>query len=205
MKRTGPKAELAELKRQIKKIEDQFVKAHLVAPSLTAPTPKETLDVAAYVVLVHGAFENFIEGIALWVADRAVNSWIYKKRTTRSTSSLLLYEDIPSNQNFSLSVFDNIRKSLDSAKTRVSKAVENNNGITMVHLQSLFMPLGVSVPSSPVLAASLNLLVKLRHQWAHQYRHVAKEVKSAADVKTTVADCLTIAEQLSSEASAVRP
>jgi hypothetical protein len=207
MRRDGPRVELDRLRRLVKEAEDKFVKSHLGIAKLSPPSRKETLDVAAYVVLTHGAFENFVEGLALWVLGRSVNNWTMKKKTTRCTVSLLLYQDVPSGESPGrlLSVYDNIRKHLDLAKTRVSTAVESNNGITVKHLRELFLPLGVNVPDDPILTASLDLLVTMRHQWAHQYRYAAKVTRSAIDARTTVSDCLTLAQKLSEEAADLRP
>ena len=204
MKTTGPQAELAALRRLVKEVESHFVLSHLGPPSLAPPSREEILDVAAYVVLVHGGLENFIEGLALWVLGRSVANWTKVKRTTRCTASLLLYEAIPADD-APLTVFDNIRKALDLAKIRVSKSVSDNNGITLKHLRALFLPLGVNVPTDPVLTASLDLLVRMRHQWAHQYRYGAQVFTSARDAQTTVSDCLTLAQRLSAEAAVVRP
>jgi hypothetical protein len=205
MKRIGPKTELAALRRLVKEIESHFVLSHLGPPKLSPPSRNETLDVAAYVVLVHGALENFIEGLALWVVERSVASWTMRKRTTRSTASLLLYQSVPSDAETTSRVFDNIRTSLDKAKSMVSKSVSMNNGIAPDHLRTLFLPLGVTVPDDPVLTASLELLVALRHQWAHQYRYGAKVIRSASDTQTTVSDCMTLAEKLSAEVTSLRP
>jgi len=205
MKRTGPKRELAALESSIKELRRRFVARHLGPPSLAPPTEDEILDVAAYVVLAHGALENFIEGLALWVVGRAVSNWTTKKKTTRCTTSLLLYQSAPSDSGAIPSVFENIRVALELAKERVSKSVYDNNGVTLAHLRTLFLPLGVTVPTDPLLSASLDLLVKMRHQWAHQYRYGAKVVTSAHDAETTVLDCLKIARRLSAEASTLRP
>jgi hypothetical protein len=205
MKRTGPKVELEALRRDVKEIESHFVLSHLGPPNLSTPKRKEILDVAAYVVLVHGALENFIEGLALWVVGRSVSSWTMQRRTTRSTASLLLYQAVPPDTEPVPSVFDNLRNALEEAKESVSRSVYDNNGITPDHLRALFLPLGVNVPTDPVLTASLDLLVRMRHEWAHRYRFGAKVIKSASDAQTTVSDCLKLAEKLSAEAAAVRP
>lgn len=202
MKRSGPGIELNALVRSVKEVETRFLTPHLGPPTLTTPSRKEILDVAAYVVLVHGALENFAEGLALWVLGKSVGNWTKKKKTTRSTVSLLLYQKAPVEDAPPISVFDNIRTALDDAKTRMSKVVHDNHGVTLDHLRTLFMPLGVNVPGDPVLTASLDLLVTMRHQWAHQR---AKVVKSAKDAQTTVSDCLTLAKKLSAEVKSVRP
>ena len=205
MKRSGPSVELKTLVRSVKEVETRFLTPHLGPPILTTPSRKEILDVAAYVLLVHGALENFAEGLALWVLGKSVGNWTKRKRTTRSTVSLLLYQKPPPDDAAPLTVFDNIRTALDDAKTRVSKVVHDNHGITLDHLRTLFIPLGVNVPADPVLTASLDLLVTMRHQWAHQDRRRAKVVKSAKDAQTTVSDCLALAKKLSAEVKSVRP
>lgn len=205
MKRNGPNADLKALVRSVREIEARFLAPHLGPPTLTPPSRKETLDVAAYVVLVHGVFEDFAEGLALWVMGRAVDNWMNRKKTTRATSSLLLYQKVPSESSLSLSVFDNLRTALDGAKARVSQAVHDNHGIALEHLRSLFVPLGVNVPTDPVLTGSLELLVKMRHQWAHRDRRAAQVIKSAKDAQTAVSDCLALAQKLSAEAASVLP
>jgi len=205
MKLKGPSAEYKALVRSVNEIETRFLAPHLGPPTLSAPTRKETLDVAAYVVLVHGLLEDFAEGLALWVLGKAVVNWTSQRRTTRSTASLLLYQKVHADESLSSSVFDNIRKALDEAKGRMSNVVFDNHGIALKNLRALFIPLGVNVPADPVLSSSLQLLVTMRHQWAHQDRRHAKVVKSARDAKTTVSDCLNLAKKLSTEVALVRP
>jgi len=205
MTRSGPSSELKALTRSIKEIETRFLTPHLGPPTLTVPSGKEILDVAAYVVLVHGALENFAEGLALWLLARSVGNWTTRKRPTRATASLLLYQKVPSDDAPTLSVFDNIRTALDDARVRMSKVVNDNHGVTLQHLRTLFMPLGVTVQRTRYLTASLDLLVAMRHQWAHQDRRRAKVIKSAKDAQNTVSDCLALAKKLSTEAAAVRP
>jgi hypothetical protein len=205
MKKSGPSIEFNALVRSVREIEARFLQPHLGPPKLATPSRKEILDVAAYVVLVHGVLEDFAEGLALWVLSKSVANWTKQKKTTRSTVSLLLYQKAPSGDTTSASVFDNIRSALDDAKTRMSKVVNDNHGIALDDLRTLFMPLGVNVPADPVLTASLELLITMRHQWAHRDRRRAKVIKSAKDAKTTVSDCLALAKKLCVEVASVRP
>src|ERR1039458_3129877 len=70
MTKTGPATELAALKRSISEIEHRFLSAHLKsAPSLKPPSRRERLDIAAYVVLSHGALENSFAGCCFVGAD----------------------------------------------------------------------------------------------------------------------------------------
>jgi hypothetical protein len=159
-------------------------------------------------VLAHGAFERFVEGLALWALERVVDGWTLKKRATPSTASMLWYATTPSAPEEgakSESAFDRIRKGLALEKQAMSAAINTNNGISIRHLQALFYRLGVNVPDDAVLASSLEKLVAMRHQWAHQYHYGAKVVTSAADAKKVVDDCLAFADRLASSASSARP
>jgi hypothetical protein len=117
----------------------------------------------------------------------------------------LLYQKPPAEDTPGRSVFDNVRLALDEAKKKMSLDIHDNHGITAKHLRAMFMPLGVDVPSDPVLTASLELLITMRHQWAHHDHRRAKILKSAKDAQTTVSDCLTLAKKLSAEAATVKP
>jgi hypothetical protein len=206
MSRLGPRKELQLLTTFVGSIETQFLSRHLQVANLGAPSKPETLDVAAYVVLAHGALENFIEGLCLWALGHVHKHWQLKRRASRCTASLILYwgDEHPADD-VSQSVFDTLRLALDGAKSAYSRDLEKNNGIAMNHLRSLFRPLGIDVPEDPTLVASLELLIKMRHQWAHQSRFGAQTVRTAADVKVTVADCLTLATQLATNAAKARP
>ena len=204
--KTGPATELRTLKRSISEIEGRFLTIYLTtAPALKPPSRREQLDIAAYVVLAHGALENFVEGVALWVLTRAVEHWTAKKRVTRATASILLSQSPRVAPESPEAVFDILRIALEEAKTAISRAIYDNNGVSTRHLRSLFYPLGVDVPEDSVLVASLDLVIAIRHEWAHQSRFGAKVTKSARDVHTAVADCLKLAEKLTKTASALKP
>src|ERR1700721_2654957 len=109
----GPAAELLALRRFVSEAESKFLQPHIAHNSLGTPTRAEELDVAAFVVLAHGAVENFIEGIALWVVGSIEHSWVMKKRASRSLASLLMYKDAPADDcDDEISVFDNIREAI---------------------------------------------------------------------------------------------
>lgn len=208
MKRGGPKEELKQLKRFVSKLENHFLLRHLGVVTLDPPSEAEVLDVASYVVLTHGAFENFVEGLSLWALSRLEQSWLIKKRATRCTASLLLFYPAPSDSTppgAASSVFNTIRLAVEEAKSDLSNRIQNNNGITPRHLKELFRPLGVDVPNDPVLTASLDLLVRMRHEWAHQYRFGATVRRSASAVRETVGDCISFAEKLSDGVRMAKP
>jgi hypothetical protein len=207
--RLGPQEEFRTLQRFVNDIEKQFLATHLTpaaASTLAPPTRQEELNVAAFAVLAHGAFENFVEGLGLWILDKMERSWVHKKRATRSAASILLYKPAPTGDMLpSVTVFDNLREALGEAKVKASAQIKDNNGIALSHLRALFRPLGVDVPEDTPLTDALVALVALRHRWAHQYRFGARTLTSARDAKKVVDECLKLAERLSKEAAAARP
>jgi hypothetical protein len=208
MRREGPLEELKQLKRFVGKLEKHFLLPHLGVITLTPPSDAEVLDVASYIVLTHGAFENFIEGLSLWALKRLEQSWLLNKRATRCTASLLLFHPVPGENTppgAASTVFNTIRLAVIEAKSDLSNKIQQNNGITPRHLKSLFRPLGVEIPSDPVLTASLDSLVSMRHEWAHQSRFGATVRRSARDVQMTVMDCISFAEKLSEEVRKAKP
>jgi hypothetical protein len=203
---SSPAAEFAALKRSIREFERHFLTEHLAAPaSLAPPGRPELLDVAAFVVLTHGAVENFVEGLALWVLDRTVDSWTARQRAGRCTASLLLFQSSPGTPDAPTTVFDKLRVSLTEAKNDLSRTIRDNHGITPRHLRQLFYPLGVDVPTDAVQTGSLELLVQIRHQWAHQFRFGAQVLRSARDIRVTAYDCVAFADDLRRKASSARP
>lgn len=205
MPSSGPRSELRSLRRFIAEVDQRYLAPHIATTSLGAIGRDEELDVAAFAVLTHGAFENFLEGLSVWALHRIEENWVARRRASRSTSALLLEARVEiDHEKETRSVFDILRESLKNAKALHSKIIEKNHGIATKHLHSLLAPLGIDVPTDPILIGSLNTLVKMRHQWAHQYRFGAKSSKSAADARMTVGDCLSLAERLCSNVVALK-
>ena len=194
----GPKRELAALKRFVSEVEIRYLGVYLAAPpTLAAPTRNEELDVAAFTVLAHGAFENYVEGVAVWALGKYTGNWIKRRRAGKGTAALLLTSakayDPSTDSN---SVFDVIRLAIDSATTSHSKVIQQNNGTALQHLRSLLIPLGIDVPDDPLLSPSLAKLVKLRHEWAHQSRFGARQLITARAAADAAGDCVKIAERI---------
>ena len=134
-------------------------------------------------------------GLALWVLGKSVANWTKRKKqhvcsSIRNRLPMMLRPYLCSTT---------LGLHSTTQKTRMFKVVNDNHGTTLDHLRTLFTPLGVNVPADPVLTASLELLVMMRHQRAHQNRRRTKVVKSAKDAQTTVSDCLLLARKLSAE------
>lgn len=207
MSKSGPKAELGTLKARVREFEEHFLRQYLTQPpTLAPPSRKEILDVGAYVVLVHGAFENFVEGLALWALSHVVDGWTKRKRASQCTAAILLHHSSQTvDKEQAVTVYNQLRAALSEVKVTASNAVNQNNGITVQHLRALFYPLGVDVPDDPPLIAALHSVVTMRHHWAHQNRFGAVVARAARDAQLQVKDCLVFAERLADHAASARP
>jgi hypothetical protein len=201
---SGPTSELRQLKRFKREAERQFLTPHLSPASIAPPSRPEELAVAAFVVLLHGAVENFAEGLCLWVTSRVEEAWVSASpRVSKATAAVLLSTEVASSDVPS-TLFDRIRLALSQAQSVASTRAEKNHGIAQKDLRALLEPVGISLPNDPARLASLDLLVSIRHQWAHQYRFGAKKLKSALDIVGVADDCVYIAEELARSARALR-
>jgi hypothetical protein len=194
--KTGPKVEFLALQRFAREIEKRYLDPYPEA--LGVPNRREQLDVAAYVVLLHGYLENFVEGLSLWILGRLQRNWIYEKRATRGTASLLLSTrptiDYEENDH---STYNVLRLALEAAKEEHSAVIKNNHGTALKDVRKLLSPLGVDIPADENLQEALRTLVTMRHEWAHQSRFFgAKVVKSAHDARKTGGECMELAKQL---------
>jgi hypothetical protein len=205
MPNAGPKIELRRLEAFFEEVEARYLKPHVSSNTFDPPSRGEQLDVAAFVVLIHGAFENFIEGLTIWMASRIESNWIKRRRVSRSTAALLFHAKCNVDyESDARTAFDMLRGALASAQVERSAAVKANNGTATAHLRSLLVPLGVDIPNDPVLVASLEALVAMRHEWAHQYRFGVRTPRGARDVKQTADDCLGLARQLAANIGRMR-
>ncbi len=194
-------AELKSLQAFVAELDAHFLNPHLPATSLGVPSGKEVLDVAACAVLAHGALENFVEGLGLWGVEQVEARWMSSRHVSLATAALMLHRPSPKNPAENKSLFDVFRLEIDEAKAELSKAAEKNNEIDARHLATLLQPLGIGIPQNPPsLIGSLQKLVSLRHQWAHQYRFGARVVHSAGDVRLIISDCVALATLLVGEA-----
>jgi hypothetical protein len=152
-----PRQEYAKLRRRVRQMEKHFIQRHLSVVSLT-PTEAELFDAAAFAVLSHGALENFVENVALWVVDRVTTRWTADRKATPSTAAILWHGSPPAKPKDGQKlekIYDQLRDGIDERKQALSTLIFDNHGVSIRHLQTLFYPLGVNVPHDPILSPSL--------------------------------------------------
>lgn len=195
-----PTDELRRLRRRLIQLEKHFLTQHISGATLAAPSEAEVLDVEAYVILSHAALEAFIEELASWMLERSVELWTMKSRLRRGAASLLLYCVDEKPDAGKHRGFDRLRIALKAAKGKLSKVINENNGIDAKHLAALFGPLGLDLPDDPALLASWHRVISMRHWSAHHNRLGAAVLSTAGDVRDNVRDCLTLATNLQRQA-----
>lgn len=78
----------SELKAYVTELAAKFVDHYIPADPKASPD-SYALDVKAYCVLSHAAFEEFIEGVALGLTDYATTQWLSHRKVSDVIIALL--------------------------------------------------------------------------------------------------------------------
>ncbi|WPB80535.1 HEPN domain-containing protein [Archangium violaceum] len=203
---TTPDVSLRNLREAIRKLEAKFLVKHLASTSLSPLSDQDALDVDAFVVLSHAAFEEYFESIALWVLDQSVDAW-KNGRQTKSVSTLLLHlgtrSDIKEGTPPSRS-FDRIKEELEKIKGKFSHQIsEKNHGMAQKYLMKIFYPLAIDITDDPALLSSLDAFAKQRGAAAHKTAQGLNRQLSPQDTRIYVNDCLKLAEDMQTKATKI--
>src|SRR5262245_6354038 len=191
-----------DLKSHIDELAVKFVDKYIPADPNTPPAVYE-LDVKAYSVLCHAAFEEFIEDVVLTVADHSVNQWIMAKKHTDVIMALLschgaklkIDQDEKSPEK---KPFDYLRPLVEEAKATFSKEVKGNHGVSVLYLRGLLIPVAIEVTQNLNLLNSLKKLTASRGDYAHKGR--VKAVLAPEDAKRYVSDVLDLCDDVRDKA-----
>jgi hypothetical protein len=190
-----------DLTINVARLEDTFINSFLLE---AAAKPEEyDLPVRAYCVLSHAALEEYFEGIALYVMKQSINDYIQHKRVRDSLLTLTAYNQLELNVNEDettdeIRTFDVIRPMLADVKTRFSRSVHKNQGISIKYLRRLLNPVAVDIKQDSNLKNSLMQLAKERGTFAH--RGAARKIVSPEDAKNYVNDCLELCRDVKEKA-----
>lgn len=189
------------LKEYIGELERKFI-ARFLVPDLLIDAEVYELDVRAFCILSHAAFEHYFEEVAEKVMIKSIDNWIgEKKKINDSLLALavfsedkLQYEEDSQTPNIQLEeIFSNTKRKL-STKIRVE-----NHGISIEHLSKFLHPVGLHIKDDINLRNSLNQLVRQRGLYAHQGR--VRNILSPEIAKTYVQDCLCLCDDLRKKAN----
>jgi hypothetical protein len=194
-----------ELKDDVLRLEEKFINRYLPANPETNPA-EYTLDVRAYCVLSHAAFEEFIETVALSVVTRAVEQWVISRTVNNVIPALLSCHAPKQNiQDFEKSdifkPFDYLRPLIEQAKATFSKHVHDNHGVSLTYLRSLLLPAAIEITQDANLLNSLHKLAEGRGAYAHRGR--VTTVLAPEDAKRYVQDVLKVCEDILSKSEAI--
>jgi RiboL-PSP-HEPN len=186
-----------DLKSHLDGLEEKFIKTFLGVS--TADPNDYDLFVRAYCVLSHAALEEYLEGVALYVMQRSVEDFIFRREVKDTLLTLTAYLGLKLEVDENESVdetkaFDKLRTLLEDAKTKFSRSVHRNQGISVKYLRKLLCPVAVDIKQDTNLKNSLMQLAKERGTFAHQ--RAARKVISPEDAKNFVGDCLELCKDI---------
>lgn len=191
------------LQKEIESLEKVFISKWLPARPENAPEDFQ-YDVKAYCVLAHAAFEEYVEDLSLIALEEARQGWLKKEFSAATVSLLMFYkaslEAIENEDEPQERVFDIVRMGIDDCAKKHSQALSQNHGFSLKYLRRMLIPVGIDVPSSVKLTASLGELAEARGSYAHtraarahygQWKRASRPM-SPEKAKETVEDCLAL-------------
>ena len=202
-----------DIKALVKALEDRLhdVEIKFISPHSdpTEPVSAFALDVESYAVLCHVAFEEFAESLCLRVMDEVEDRWINHKQFCVATVCLLHFDLDTSSHSIDRwsdanRYYDYIKEEIHDRKSKLSKyAIQNNHGVGVKYLHSLFLPIGLDMPQDVNEKNSLEQLVKMRGFYAHAHtssRSNAVTVPSPQQAVLSVEDVLKYMNKMADKA-----
>lgn len=187
-----------QLNTEIVELEQKFLARHIPAKAEADPIEYK-LDVRAYCIMAHAVFEEYLETVAFEAMDRAIDEWMHNRKTRETLILLpltfgikLKIEDVENKSQDN--IFDSLRNIFMDAKSEFSKQLNNNHGISVKYLRSLFIPVGIDVPSDINIISSVKQLSKERGEYAHSY--AAARVLAPEDAQKYVGDCINLCKEI---------
>jgi hypothetical protein len=183
---------------------EKFVNRFLPADPATPPDAY-ALDVRAYCLLAHAAFEEFIEAVASEVLERVATDWLLHRKVSDVLLTLLCWHGSTlkidtKEASAEIKNFDYLRPLVDDAKSAFSNEIHNNHGISISYLRSLLTPIAIDIKQDAGLLNSLKQLAEGRGLYAH--RGKVKTVLAPEDAKNYVHDCLALCDDVKAKAIA---
>ena len=193
------------LTKNLKQLQKKFIAQFLPANPTTLPIQYQ-LDVQAYCLLAHAAIEEYVEQVALALADETITSWSKGARPNRTLVSLVAFYDEESSIEddkvlTTTKCFDRIRHLLKSLHKKYSQDVQDNHGVSVKYLRRILYPVAIDISDDPKLQNSLRTLALERGSYAH--KSTIKKVLSPEDAATCVQDCQTICLDIATQAIAL--
>lgn len=189
-------------------LEENFIFNHLNNP---LATPNEyDLDVKAYCVLSHAAFEEYIEQIAIIVAKAIVENYKYRQVVNdallmfiHSQSSFTdLYDEGPPES--MSTIFDYLKNKSDDLISSFEKAIDRSHGFGYKYVNKLLVPLAIDITKDISLLTSYKLLTSERGIYAHRRNKHGQFQTSISPEKArdAVMDCTIICDDIKKKALA---
>lgn len=187
-------------------IEIQFISSHT---NPTEPPSAYAIDVQSYAVLCHAAFEEYAESLCMRILDEIESRWVNNKQYSAATLCLLHFDLEGTNHsierwNDNSRFYDFIRNEIHNRKSKLSTyALQNNHGVSVKYLHSLFLPVGLDMPQDVNEKNSLEQLARLRGFYAHAHtvtRPNAVTITSPQAAVLTVVDVLSYMNKMANKA-----
>ncbi len=150
-------------------------------PETECNTNLQGLCLQSFILLVHAAFEAYLEQIALEAIDRATNKFKDHGEITKALIALLVTNSLDElHEKDKTKIREDVTKSLqivvDRAKRKFSSIINNNNGIKADDQRRILFPTGVDPELvEPTVFHALNTFGGNRGAIAHRLQFIRHE------------------------------
>ena len=188
-------SELAKLRSCVIDLQITYLLPYL---GFGVPSTRQILDIRAFCVLAHAAFENFAEELALALMQESVSQFENHKKISFTLLTLIhFHSESISVDKISNRQYDYIRAISLDAKKSFSKLVVDNHGVNKKYLDNLFIPLGIDITTNALLLGSLKTLADNRGDSAHKNPNRTSIVPDPVNIGKIADDVVKIMEDLS--------
>ena len=148
----------------------KFLSAHLINP--TVKDEDFRLDVNSFLIMLHAAFEEFIETTVKFNLQAAKLHFKRSGLISPAVFSLLHFSARKFNcsdkgdKSFYLYVCDVI----DDVYKSFEEIIDSNHGTSKRHLQNILPYAAIDMPDDPALISSISRLCNARGTWAHKFQ-----------------------------------
>ena len=190
-------SELSKLRSCVVELQCEYLLPY-IGGGLGTPSNRQILDIRAFCVLSHAAFENYAEELSMALMIESVHQFEYHKKISLSLLTLIhFHADSKSIDKISQRQYDYIKEISNNAKRRFSEHVNNNHGVNKKYLDSLFIPLGIDITTDSLLLGSLKTLADNRGDSAHKNPKRTSTIPDPENIGKIADDVMKIMGELS--------
>jgi hypothetical protein len=212
-----------KLENSLKELFNQFIEPFVLEISKQEYKDKDVdeneykLNVQAYIVLSHAAFENYFEEISLELMKKAFGEWDLNKKISDVLLMQICYflsyregeervmnlEIKKGNNKTDLAKITQYSHHIDNLKDKAEaffyKQIKENHGISLDYLLHIFIPVAININQDSDMMNSLKKLKESRGEMAHKNSLSLTKIPTPTEIFNHVCNCLELCKDIKTQ------